>query len=287
MRRKMGLYLGLTWVLVGGRPGRHGSAAGGDGMIRGLYSAAAGLLATQLQEGVVADNLANSGTAGYKARHVTFAAFGPMALDRVGSVAMAAGAAPIGTISSGAMIDQTAVNWTPGPLRATDNPMAAAISGPGMFAVQTAQGIRYTRAGEFRIDGAGLVVNPAGASVLAANGHALRVPSSLAGFTGAIQADGTVRVHGQAVGVVGVFAPPQARLTPVGGSLFALPAGAPAPAAVAATLRPGYVEQANVDVVAQMAALLQVQEAYASDQRAVQIANHTMKTALTDVGSLP
>lgn len=256
-------------------------------MIRGLYSAAAGLLSTQLQEGVVADNLANSGTAGYKARHVTFAAFGPMALDRVGSVAMAASAVPIGTVSSGAMIDQTSINWTPGPLRATDNRLAAAISGPGMFAVRTPQGVRYTRAGEFRVNGAGMLVNPAGDAVLGGNGHALRVPPSLAGAAGAIQTDGTVQVRGQTVGVVGVFAPPLARLTPVGGSLFALPAGAAAPAAIRATLRPGYVEQANVDVVAQMAALLQVQQAYASDQRAVQIANHTMKTALADVGSLP
>ncbi len=256
-------------------------------MIRGLYSAASGLLSTQLQEGVIADNLANSGTAGYKSRHVTFAAFGPMALDRVGSVALAAGAAPIGTVSSGALVDQTAIQWTPGPLRATDNPLAAAISGPGMFAVRTPQGVRYTRAGEFRIDGAGVLVNPAGDAVLGPGGHALHVPASLAGATGAIQADGTVRVRGQSIGVVGVFAPPLARLTPVGGSLFALPAGAAAPAAIGASLRPGFVEQANVDVVAQMASLLQVQQAYASDQRAVQIADHTMKAALTDVGTLP
>lgn len=261
-------------------------------MIRSLYSAAAGLLSANVQEGVLADNLANAQTPGYRARAAELGTFATLAVRRVTPFSTllgqtAVGSAPLAALAGGAVVNQTAVNWSQGTLTASGNPLAVAIDGPGFFAVSTPAGLRYTRGGDFRLSAGGVLTNPAGDPVLNAAGRPITVPGGDSTGTATIGPGGAVDIGGKTAGTVGVFAAPLPALAPAGGGLFALAAGTAAPGPQAgAVLRPGYVEGSNVDVIGQMAALLAVQQAFASDANAVQTAGTALQTAITDVGTV-
>lgn len=261
-------------------------------MIRGLYSAAAGMLSSQLREGVIADNLANGGTVGYKARAATLADFGGLALQRSEPFAVtlagvrARFAVGIGAVTSGSLVDSTAIDWRAGPLRPSNNPFAVAIAGPGFFGVKTPQGLRFTRAGDFQLNAQGDLVTPAGAPVLGTGGQPIRIPRGAAAGAATIEPTGQVRVAGAVVGRLALFRPALAALQPAGGALFALPAGTAAPTPGPGVFRPGFLEGSNVGQVGQMAALLATEQAFAADQRAVQTADHTMNLVITQVGTV-
>ncbi len=251
-------------------------------MIRGLYSSAAGMLASNLQVSDIANNIANAGTNGYLTVRPVLVPFAPLFLSRL----QGGSATPLAEVSSGSAVGATVLDMSPGPWRHTGAPLAAAINGPGFFAVRTPQGVQYTRAGSFRLDAAGALVSPAGYAVLGANGVPVQVAAADRA-SAALSPDGAIRAGGRVVGQVGVFQTPAGALTPAGGGLYALAAGAaPAPVA-AARLSPGWVEGSNVDLVQQMAALLQIQQAYTSDQEAVLTANTTMGEAINQVGTVP
>src|SRR5579872_1501829 len=122
-------------------------------MTRGIYTAATGMLAAQFVQDALAGNLANLNTVGYKQDTPTFRALQSMALRRYESGVP--GGAPIGSIGLGAAFDHTQTSMSAGPLVATSNPLDLALSGPGFFSLQTPQGERYTRAGQFHAQPAG------------------------------------------------------------------------------------------------------------------------------------
>lgn len=265
---------------------------GASGMLRGLYSAAAGLLATGLREGVVADNLANSETPGYKARHAVLASFGALGVNRVQAFptmlasVLTPSSTALGSIQSGALVDVTAIDWSSGSLTPSDNPLSGAIVGQGFFGIQTPQGVQYTRAGDFHFDAQGTLVNAQGAAVLGVTAQPIVAPGGESTGVPALDASGQVTVGGNAVGRIGIYNPPLAALQPAGQGAFILATGATPPTPAQGTLHPGYVERANVDLIGQMAALLDIQQVFASDQRAVQTADQTMAVALSDVGTV-
>lgn len=252
-------------------------------MIRSIYASAAGMLASELAESSVAANIANVDTAGYKSVDPVLTAFDPLFLSRVS----AGQAVPLGAVGSGAAVDATPLDWTAGPAQASGNPLAAAIVGPGFFGVQTAQGLRFTRAGDFHLDALGRLVSAGGDPVLGTGGVPLRAPQGWAAGTAQLTADGRLVVGGLTVGRLALFRPPLAALQPAGGGLYALVPGAGVSAPAAATLRPGFVEGSNVDLVGQMAALLQLEQAYAADQQAVLTADRTVTAAISTVGAVP
>ena len=112
-------------------------------MERGLYIAASGMVAEQVRQDQIANDLANSSTPGYKADRVTQRAFADLLLqqhrDRPGGR----------PARHGARTDRMVTDLSPQPLRETGEPLDLAIAGDGWFAVQTAQGTRYTRNGQF------------------------------------------------------------------------------------------------------------------------------------------
>jgi flagellar basal body rod protein FlgG len=261
-------------------------------MIRGLYSAASGMLSAQLGEGVVANNLANSDTAGFKAETAAFSSFAPLAVNRAQPAAFdLLGASgnrwtPIGSVSSGAIVDVTGINWSAGAVAPSQNPLAVALVGPGLFGVRTAAGLQYTRAGDFRLNRNGTLVDSSGNPVIGVNGAPIQVPGGAAASVVSVDTGGFVRAGNAVVGQIAVFRPAQAALLPSGQGAYALAAGTAAPTAATGTVRPGFLEQSNVNVVQQMAALLQLQQAFSSDQRAVQTADKTATVAIAQVGTV-
>jgi flagellar basal-body rod protein FlgF len=152
----------------------------------------------------------------------------------------------------------------PGPLATTGNPLDLAIEGEGYFTVETAQGVRYGRSGQFRLNEQGELATPDGDLVLDDGGAPLAVPLDAGEIT--IAADGTLST---AAGVVGqielvTFADEQ-RLRKVGGGLYrtdqaAQPAGA-------ARLVQGALEGSNVRPIVEMTQMMATLRAYQGTQR--------------------
>ena len=227
-------------------------------MERGLYIAASGMLAEQARQDLIAHDLANASTPGYKADRVASASFGEMLLHDTRS------GQTIGALGLGTQIAEQVVDTSPGPLRDTGEPLDFAVEGEGFFAVRTAAGVRYTRDGQFAASSRGTLVTAAGNDVLGPGGGPV-----------AVGADG--RVAASAIGVVALT---NARRE--GDTLFTGTAGA----AGAGSVRQGALEGSAVDPVHTMVEMLGSLRAFEAGQRVITTIDSTLQKAANQVGSL-
>ncbi|NLY96851.1 MAG: flagellar hook-basal body complex protein, partial [Clostridiaceae bacterium] len=117
-------------------------------MIRGLYTVGTGMLTQRKKLDVLANNLANVDTAGFKQDKLLTRSFQDVLIRRIGD---SAGKNEVGPYNYGLHTDAVATDFIQGPLDQTDRMLDLAIEGEGFFAVNTEDGIRYTRAGAFRV----------------------------------------------------------------------------------------------------------------------------------------
>ncbi|MFN8535293.1 MAG: flagellar hook-basal body protein [Dehalococcoidia bacterium] len=178
-------------------------------MLRAMYTSASSLLRMQKRQEVIAGNLANATTTGFRADAVQAEGFASVLQGQVnglepGPAANVFGADWIGLIGTGVQPDRFVIDTRPGPLRQSDNPLDLALGGPGFFAVQTADGIGYTRDGSFSRSANGQLVTGQGNPVLGADGPIVLGPSAFQ-----VARDGTVVQDRQVVGRLQVvdFAP--------------------------------------------------------------------------------
>ncbi len=194
----------------------------------------------------LANNIANADTAGFRAEGITFSEFVQDLGRGQPSLSMAA-----------ARVRETSL--APGPVEMTGAPLDLAIEGDAFFMIETPGGPRLTRAGAFTTNEAGDLVTAEGFPVLDAGGAPLFVP--LGNGPVSIGADGTISAGGEVVGQVGLFAPAAtADLVREDGVRFRA-TGEVLPAEGARVLQ-GFLEGSNVDPVAEVARLIEVQRAY-------------------------
>lgn len=227
-------------------------------MERGLYIAASGMLAEQVRQDLIAHDLANASTAGYKADRVTTQSFGDLLL-RDSSSGM-----PVGALGLGARIESQTTDLSPGPLRVTGEPLDFAIEGEGFFAVRGQGGTRYTRDGQFQLSARGTLVTAAGDEVLGPGGQPVR-----AGADGAV-----------APGAIGVTRLQGARRE--GDNLYT---GA-ARGAAAGTVRGGALEGSAVDPITTMVDMLGSLRAFEAGQRVITTIDSTLSKATNQVGTI-
>ena len=246
-------------------------------MLRGLYTAASGMLARQVQQERLANDLANVNTAGYKRERLVTASFPELLLSRLEPPAPAA----VGPLGTGTVVADAGPDLAQGPLQETGRPQDLALEGEGFFAVAGPDGVYYTRAGHFQVGPEGLLQTPAGWPVLGVGGIPLVVGSDDFEVT----PDGQVVAGGIPVGVVArvTFVNP-AGLRKVGENLFAPTAEAGAVVPVATPVRQGYLEQSNVDPVRAVVELLDNFRAFEAAQRALQAQDQTLGLAINEVG---
>lgn len=199
-------------------------------MWRGLYTAATGMVSEQKRTDVIASNIANAATTGYKRDVTVHREFHQMLIKRVndhesfGSLGM--DVAPfnslaelgtskedvtqikgfsadpfyrpgIGPLGLGDYIDEVAVDYQQGALESTGNTFDLAVVGDGFFAVQTPEGVRYTRNGAFFKNQQGFIQDIRGYNLLDVQGNPIRIPANVPDARVLITGDGTVNVPGQ------------------------------------------------------------------------------------------
>ena len=195
---------------------------------------------------VVANNIANANTTGFKAEGMMFSEFVADLGPDTESLSMASGRIKL-------------TDRTQGTLTQTGGAFDLAIEGDGYFLVDTSDGQRLTRAGSFTPNENGELVTMDGNRVLDAGGAPVFVPTG-AGTVG-VAADGTISAGGTAVGQIGVVIPTNAEeMRRQTGTLFEAASGfAPAPQG---RVLQGFLEDSNVNPIAQISRMIEVQRAY-------------------------
>jgi len=247
-------------------------------MVSGLQTAASAMDAQQERLAVLANNLANATAAGYKADQPEF--FQLLTSPRAaGSVSPTGSAAPLPELPG---VVHTRVDFSPGPIRETGNPLDLALDGRGFFVVRGDGGHRLTRAGTFTRLADGSLGTLDGVPVVGSDGRALTLPDR-----GRVDIDerGNVSVDGTQVGTLMIVEPRDAsRLRKEAGTRFAAPDDLDLPTATDVTVRQGAIEQSNVNPILTLVEMIDALRVYEAAQKAARGVDETVSRAVNEVG---
>ncbi|MBL8848986.1 MAG: flagellar basal-body rod protein FlgG [Planctomycetaceae bacterium] len=262
-------------------------------MLRALYSSATGMKAQEYVIDVTANNLANVNTNGFRRSMVDFADLMYVTGKQAGTDNTAGQQTPIPfQIGSGVRAVGTTKSFRSGTFEQTANPFDTAIEGDGFYKINLPNGDpRYTRDGSFKLNSQGLLVNSDGYQVEGA----VSIPPDMKASEINIGVDGTVSgtlpgaTTPQTFGTIPLFRfVNPAGLSSEGGNLFAeTAASGTATQGVAnqngfGSLRQGFVERSNVEVVTELISLISAQRAYEINSRAVR-AGDEMLSVTADI----
>lgn len=241
-------------------------------MLRGMYTATAGMVSQMSAIDLLTNNVANANTMGFKEDFETLVRqdANPQSYGEGGQVR-----------GTGVLSLKTGVNLTQGSLQSTGNPLDLALQGPGMFGLQTAQGVVYARNGRFHLSSAGQVVTEAGNVLLDASGKPLSLPDPQ-GSAVTIREDGTVTVGNTTAGQVGVFT--AANWNKAGNWVYA-PTGR-ATAITTTPIKQGMLEQGNVDLVSVMGSIMSAERSYEASSQIQRTIDQMAQQAANDVGKV-
>lgn len=248
-------------------------------MQRGLYIAATGMTSAMVRQDVIASNLANVSTVGFKADRVVNETFGDSLL-----YSMRNGEPTVmGTSNYGTRVAGTITDFSQGSFRPTEQPLDLAIGGDGFFKVRMSDGtFAYTRNGQFTRSPDGFLVTQTGEYVVGPDGMPVDVGTS---GNPVIRADGYVSAaDGSQLGQVAVVTLDVPNARKVGQNMWAgqetggLPPGS--------QVRQGYVEASGVNSVKEMVEMITTLRSYESSQRVITSIDGTLDKAVNSVGTL-
>lgn len=227
---------------------------------------------------IVAHNLANLGTAGFKSQEVVFGEY----LMPVAS----AENFPRSADQRLSYVEDRATwqNFSTGPIEVTGNQFDVAINGDAFFAVQTPQGVRYTRNGEFQLDTQGRLVTNEGHPVLSTSGP-LQFAAEETDIT--IGADGTVSTDQGVRGrlLLTQFDNPQS-LTVEGSSMFRAEAPGRELAPGEARVTQYAIEKSNVQPIVETTRLIEISRSYQTISSIMQRSDELRRTAIERLGDV-
>ncbi len=226
----------------------------------GLNIASTGMLAEQVQEDQISNDLANASTPGFKASSSVQQDFAPLLLHNTAT------GQTIGTIDLGVEESKGVTDMAQGPLEQTGRALDFAVSGSGFFAVRTADGVQYTRNGEFSTSNQGLLVDQYGNDVLSQTGAPIRVGAS-----------GTLPTT--ALGLFNVNNASQ-----LGNNNFS---GTQAAGRAGGQVYSGQLEGSGIDPIQTMVKMEAALNAYTAGQTSVQTISQTLAESASTVAQVP
>ena len=270
-------------------------------MVRGLYAAASGALVAESLADNISTNLANVNSNGFKQALLQVQSAPSLDIihfqndpGQIGGRAMPGipTATPVGQLGTGSQVYGTPTDFTQGTLQATGNRLDVALTGNnGFFAIQTPQGVRYTRDGQFTLDNNGVLRTMDGNPVLGNNGRQIVVNQRQGQIT--IESDGTIVQAPQAgqssanVTQIGQLAIAQFNnlnaLRPEGDNGFVDSGGAGPRAAQGVTVQQGFLEGSNGNVVRSMVDLITAERWFDANERVMKTQDDATNQAISNV----
>lgn len=250
-------------------------------MLKGLYSAATGMHASEARQAVTANNIANASTVGFRGQAPVQKGFYSYFAGKLKTPPQFnRQTAPGG----GVRMDETYTNTANGPIAVTGDRLHVALMGPGYFVVDTPEGDRFMRNGKFAVNAEGELMTADGNTVQGAGGGAITVN----GANVVINEDGTVIVDGIPQGRIRVveFEDPH-MLTRQGETLYAASAEALRTSAEAANTQVVHksLEMSNVSMPKEIINMTLGLRAYEANQRVVVAVDETMRRLIEQVAT--
>jgi flagellar basal-body rod protein FlgF len=251
-------------------------------MVRGLYTAATGMMVQRNKMDVLTNNIVNAETTGFKEDTLVSSAFGTQMLELLNDPNASLVGGTVGGYNFGTHIQELYTDFTSGSFEQTDVNTDLAINGDGFFAVETPDGERLTRAGNFNVDSNGDLVTSDGNYVLGQNGH-IHVGSD--NFS--VSEDGAVSVNGSTVDNLRLeTVSDTSALRKQGDNLYYIYGNSQPVAATGAKVLQGYQESSNVNVTDEMVDMTTLYRKYEANQKIVSMTDETIGLAVNKLGSL-
>ena len=249
-------------------------------MINGLYISAMGLQVQQYRQAVVANNLANSHTAGFKRAIANMQARANAAIEDPAMTQYSQDTMN-SQFNGGVWAQPTAFDWSQGNLLPTTNNTDLALDGQGFFSVQNDAGEKFlTRDGEFKLGPAGELLTRNNLKVLDGNGSPITLNPSL---PVSVKATGEISQAGQTVATLGVLNVNNTNgLEPVGQNMLRLRDGAKTEPATA-QVKQYMTEQSGVDPMAEIVTMMEGQRAFDANAKMITLQDQ-MLSQLSIVG---
>lgn len=264
-------------------------------MVKGLYTAYTGMVEEMRRLDVIANNMANSDTTGYKKEGTVNQAFDTQLAFKIKDTSEIYYARGIGDVNMGVKVGETYTDYSQGAYEVTDLSTDLALDGNGFFAIEFRSkagetSIKYTRDGDFTVNTEGYLVTTDGDYVLNYDGATnsrtgqasyVRINPNLP-FS--VDEQGFITQDGQIVARVGVvdFADYN-YLEKYGENLYNLVNGGTIQASTA-KVNQGVLEASNVNIVNEMVDLITITRAYEANQKIIQTIDSTLDKAVNQVG---
>jgi flagellar basal-body rod protein FlgF len=258
-------------------------------MVRGLYTAYTGMANQQKRLDTITNNLANASTTGYKREGATSLAFDHMLTYKVNDLSEANITKKIGSMSLGVKIGENYTDYSQGSFKITENPYDLAIEGNGFFAISFTnkageESVKYTRDGEFTTDNEGYLRTKDGDYVLNDSNSPITIPTEASEVK--IDVSGNITADGEYVDTLMITDFEDYNyLKKYGENLYDAVDGA-TPKDAETSVKQGYLEMSNINVVSEMVEMITITRAYESNQKAIQTTDTMLDRAVNDVGKV-
>lgn len=232
----------------------------------GLYTSITGKMARSQNQEIIARNLANVNTIGFKKNFPAFSTF----LKDAGSI-------------NGTSISKVGIDYGQGSLQPTGNTLDIAIHGAGFFTMETEKGLRYTRNGHFMLNKDRQIINEQGWILLGIGGP-LQLPRDAQDIQ--IDAKGGIIVDGAKIGDIKITdLPDKEDLKEAGASAFVSSSGSKGVDATDYEIQQGFLEGSNVSVITEMVNLIVNMRSFDSNNRVTNTIDDTLQQLIRTANS--
>ncbi|HWT73940.1 MAG TPA: flagellar hook-basal body protein [Mobilitalea sp.] len=255
-------------------------------MVRGLYTAYTGMANEQKRLDIISNNLANSATVGYKEDSVTSQSFDSLLTLKIKDSSEAYNDRPIGKMSLGVKLGEVYTNYTQGSLRQTSNTYDLALEGKGFFTLDVTDkagnvSTQYTRNGSFTMTKDGHIVDGNGNHLMGTAGE-ITIPTDATDVV--VDSSGAIYADGAYVDTIKITDFQDYNyLIKSGDTMYQALDGA-TEITGSASVKQGFTEQSNVNVVSEMVDMINITRAYEANQKIIQTVDKTLDLAANSVG---
>lgn len=257
-------------------------------MVKGLYTAYTGMIHQQNRMDILANNMANSATVGFKKEGATAQAFHDVLAYKIKDTSQGGYANRIGTMNLGVKIGETYTDHSQGAFKITDQTYDLAISGSGFFACEYTNksgetSVKYTRDGNFHLSSDGTLMTKDGDYVLDKNGRHIRLDPNA---KTSIDQAGTIFQENGPVTTIQLADFTDYNYLEHFGENYYVPVEGATTKVTDAKMFEGYLEQSNVTVVNEMVELITTSRNYESNQKVIQTIDGTLEVAANQLGKV-